>query len=62
MLEFNRSKILWTFFQTQKKNFRKKALENVEEIAQIILDNLEEEKYKEMVPSLFKKLEEKSNF
>jgi len=36
--------------------------EDYEEIAQIILDNLEEEKYKEMVPSLFKKLEKKSKF
>ena len=36
--------------------------EDYEKIAQTILNNLEEEKYKEMVPSLFKKLEEKSPF
>ncbi len=36
--------------------------EEYEAIAQIILENLEEEKYKEMVPSLFKKLEQLSNF
>ena len=29
--------------------------EDFEEIAQVILENLEEEKYKEMIPSLFKK-------
>jgi hypothetical protein len=33
-----------------------------EEIAQTIIDNLEDEKYKEMIPSLFKTLEEKSPF
>ena len=36
--------------------------EDYEHFAQTILDNLEEDKYKEMVPSLFKKLEEKSKF
>ena len=36
--------------------------EDYEKIAQTILNNLEEEKYKEMVPNLFKKLEEKSMF
>jgi len=37
-------------------------VEDFEEMAQVILDNLEEEKYKEMIPSLFKKIEEKSLF
>ena len=36
--------------------------EEFKEIAQAIIDNLEEEKYKELIPSLFKKLEEKSKF
>ena len=33
-----------------------------EEIAKEIIENLEEEKYKEIIPSLFKKLEETSLF
>ncbi len=36
--------------------------EEYEEIAQTILENLEDEKYKEMVPSFFKRLEERSSF
>ncbi len=37
-------------------------IEIFEEIAQEIIENLEEEKYKEIIPSLFKKLEETSLF
>jgi len=36
--------------------------EEFEEVAKIILENLEEDKYKEMVSTIFKKLEEKSQF